>query len=289
MQYITLAEFLIRLALTIIVICIPLYQEIGTLIKKMRSWIKFTVRRLLAIRPEDLLWSSEIVETAPIENTVDAHVWPNQETDLIDVDEFMVSETTTLEIDSDGTKIASASRHVTAKINLTPQELALHDKLAFLKHSAKLKQDAGKIQEAEKALIEAQTLWIHDRDVDSMLAALYFDQGSWIKASSLIKKLLGDDADNHDLIWQLWFIHMQQQDLDTAKHLFQKCIKLKDDKPKYYVSLVDVHIMQESRYDAMFLLEKLHKLRPAKYRLYGKYCYGVWAVGRYWCCQWMVD
>lgn len=70
----------------------------------------------------------------------------------------MVSETTTLEIDSDGTKIASASRHVTAKINLTPQELALHDKLAFLKHSAKLKQDAGKIQEAEKALIEAQTL-----------------------------------------------------------------------------------------------------------------------------------
>lgn len=56
---------------------------------------------------------------------------------------------------------------------------------------------------------------------------------------------------------------MQQQDLDTAKHLFQKCIKLKDDKPKYYVSLVDVHIMQESRYDAMFLLEKLHKLRPA--------------------------
>ncbi len=40
-------------------------------------------------------------------------------------------------------------------------------------------------------------------------------------------------------------------------------MELKDDNPKYFVSLVDIYVQENNIEAAIPLLEKVHKLRPA--------------------------
>jgi len=50
--------------------------------------------------------------------------------------------------------------------------------------------------------------------------------------------------------------------LDTAKILVEKAISVRNDNPKYYITLVDIHYAKNDFAGAVKSLEKVLKLRP---------------------------
>ncbi len=137
-------------------------------------------------------------------------------------------------------------------------------KLHEIKMSAITNRERGKAEDYEKKLIEWLALDPENHEFQERLSDLYFDQGNYVKAQSILKKIVNRDPSNHKAIWQIWQVYFKQDDLDTAKILIEKAISVKSDNPKYYISLVDILYTKGNIKEALKAMEQVLRLRPTK-------------------------
>jgi len=137
-------------------------------------------------------------------------------------------------------------------------------KIHEIKMSAITFKERGKLDEYEKKLIEWLALDSDNHEFQEKLSDYYFDQWNYVKAQSILKKIVNRNPANHKAIWQIWQVYYHQKDLDTAKILIEKAISVKSDNPKYYISLVDINYTKWNLKDAIKNMEKVLKLRPSK-------------------------
>lgn|GEM_PF-2984072 len=76
-------------------------------------------------------------------------------------------------------------------------------KLHEIKMSAITNRERGKIEEYEKKLIEGLALDPDYHEFQERLSDLYFEQGNYVKAQSILKKIVNRDPSNHKAIWQI--------------------------------------------------------------------------------------
>ncbi len=70
------------------------------------------------------------------------------------------------------------------------------------------------------------------------------------------------DPEDHQSIWQIGEIYFLTGDNETAEYLVDKAINLKNDNPKYYLTMVEIFYNTERLEDALSYMEKVIKLRP---------------------------
>lgn len=131
-----------------------------------------------------------------------------------------------------------------------------------IKYAALTYKERGKKDEYEKKLIEWISLIGDHEEFLTMLADHYFEEGHYVKAGTLLKKIIHLNPENHRAIWQLWQIYAHDKDIETAKLLLEKARDLKDDNPKYLISLVEIYYEERNIKECITLVEKLSKLRP---------------------------
>ena len=131
-----------------------------------------------------------------------------------------------------------------------------------IRMSALTNKERGKIEDYEKKLIEWLMLEPENKEFTERLSDHYFTNQQYLKAMSLLKKLVNNDPNHHKAIRQIGQIYIHQNDLDTAKILIEKAISEKSDNPKYHISLVDIHYAKNNLTEAIRSMEKVLKLRP---------------------------
>lgn len=131
-----------------------------------------------------------------------------------------------------------------------------------IKYAALTYKERWKKDEYEKKLIEGIALVGDHEEFLIMLADHYFEAGQYVRAATLLKKIIHINPENHRAIWQLWQIYAHDKDRETAKLLLEKARDLKDDNPKYLISLVEMYYEEKNMRECILLVEKLSKLRP---------------------------
>ncbi len=131
-----------------------------------------------------------------------------------------------------------------------------------IKYAALTYKERGKKDEYEKKLVEWISLVGDHEEFLTMLADHYFEEGHYVKAATLLKKIIHINPTNHRAIRQLWQIYAHDNDKETAKLLLEKARDLKDDNPKYLISLVEVYYEENNIRECITIVEKLSKLRP---------------------------
>lgn len=145
----------------------------------------------------------------------------------------------------------------TKKLNERDAQLLESIKFAALSH-----KERGKLDLYEKKLIEWLALDNESIELLQLLWEHYFTSGNFIKALSLLKKVINMQPDNHKVIWQIGQMYLSQGEQSTAKLLIEKAISLKDDNPKYHISMVEIHYENQDIKQAIRSMEKILKLRP---------------------------
>lgn len=131
-----------------------------------------------------------------------------------------------------------------------------------IKYAALTYKERGKKDEYEKKLIEwISLIWDHEEFL-TMLADHYFEAGQYVKAGTLLKKIIHINPENHRAIRQLGQIYANDNDKETAKLLLEKARDLKDDNPKYLISLVEIYYEEGNIRECITIVEKLSRLRP---------------------------
>lgn len=123
-------------------------------------------------------------------------------------------------------------------------------------------KERWKKEEYEKKLIEWLAMDPDNKEFQNRLSEYYFENQQYVKALSLLKKIVNDTPEHHKAIRQIWQIYIHQWDLDTARILIEKAISVKDDNPKYYITLVDILYAKDDLPEAIKAMEKVLKLRP---------------------------
>lgn len=119
-----------------------------------------------------------------------------------------------------------------------------------------------KIDEYEKKLIEWLAIDPSNLEITKQLAELYFTIWDHKKALSLSKRIIEEDPEDHNAIRQIWEIYLLTWDLKTSEILVEKAINLKPTNPKYYISMVEILYNTERKKEAIDCMEKIVKLRP---------------------------
>lgn len=131
-----------------------------------------------------------------------------------------------------------------------------------IKYAALSYKERGKKDEYEKKLVEWISLVGDHEEFLIMLADHFFEEGHYVKAATLLKKIINLNPVNHRAIRQLWQIYAHDKDKETAKLLLEKARDLKDDNPKYLISLIEIYYEENNLRECVSLVEKLSKLRP---------------------------
>lgn len=145
---------------------------------------------------------------------------------------------------------------------LPDEQIKKNKKLETIKYAALASKERGKITQYEKKLVEWLALDPWNITFLSLLSSHYFDSNQEIKALTLLKKVVNKEPTNHKAIWQIGQIYTSQKQFETAQLLIEKAIALKDDHPKYYISLVEIRYETWDIQKAIQTMEKLLKLRP---------------------------
>lgn len=120
----------------------------------------------------------------------------------------------------------------------------------------------GKFDEYEKKIIEWLAIDPGDKDLNKLLADLYFTLGNYKKALPVLKKIVEWDPKDHKAIWQIGEIYLNSSDFSVAELLIQKAIAINPSNPKYYISMVELLYNTDRKQDAVVEMEKVIKLRP---------------------------
>lgn len=187
------------------------------------------------------------------------------------VQQPLLEETLTTPIETTDSDEVFAEDHINIE-DLAPQEaqqviikkLSERDAqlLEALKFEALSHKERGKLDLYEKKLIEWLALDSENYELMQLLWEHYFTMGNFIKALSLLKKVINNQADNHKVIRQIGQIYLSQGEQSTAKLLIEKAISLKEDNPKYHISMVEIHYENQDIKQAIRSMEKILKLRP---------------------------
>jgi len=133
-------------------------------------------------------------------------------------------------------------------------EKIIYDALGFRKD--------GKLDEYEKKIIEGLAIDQDDKDLNKLLADLYFTMDNYKKALPILKKIVEMDPKDHKAIRQIGEIYLTSGDFDIAELLIQKAISISPTNPKYYISMVELLYNTDRKHDAIVEMEKVIKLRP---------------------------
>ncbi len=144
----------------------------------------------------------------------------------------------------------------------TSNKELLTKKLERIKYQAISLKEKWELDKYEQKLVEWLSYDSDNMDITKMLADYYFSTGYHKKALPLLKKILEKESNNHKAIWQIWQIYLEKEDLETAKLLISKAIYLKNDNPKYHVSMAEVMYSMEEAKEAIWYMENAVKLRP---------------------------
>ncbi len=120
----------------------------------------------------------------------------------------------------------------------------------------------GKFDEYEKKVIEGLAIDSEDKDLNKLLADLYFTMGNYKKALPILKKIVEMDPKDHKAIRQIGEIYLTSGDFNIAELLIQKAIGINPSNPKYYISMVELLYNTDRKHDAIVEMEKVIKLRP---------------------------
>ena len=133
-------------------------------------------------------------------------------------------------------------------------EKIIYDALGFRKD--------GKLDEYEKKIIEGLAIDSEDKDLNKLLADLYFTMSNYKKALPILKKIVDIDPKDHKAIWQIGEIYLTSGDFNIAELLIQKAIGINPNNPKYYISMVELFYNTDRKNEAIVEMEKVIKLRP---------------------------
>lgn len=120
----------------------------------------------------------------------------------------------------------------------------------------------GKLDEYEKKIIEWLAIDQEDKDLNKLLADLYFTMSNYKKALPILKKIIEMEPKDHKAIWQIGEIYLTSSDFNIAELLIQKAITINPTNPKYYISMVELLYNTDRKNDAITEMEKVIKLRP---------------------------
>jgi len=120
----------------------------------------------------------------------------------------------------------------------------------------------GKFDEYEKKIIEWLAIDPEDKDLNKLLADLYFTMENYKKALPILKKIVDMDSNDHKAIWQIGEIYLTSSDFAVAEMLIQKAIGINPTNPKYYISMVELLYNTDRKQDTIPEMEKVIKLRP---------------------------
>lgn len=121
----------------------------------------------------------------------------------------------------------------------------------------------GKLDEYEKKIIEGLAIDQEDKELNKLLADLYFAMSNYKKSLPILKKIVDMDPKDHKAIWQIGEIYLTSGDFNIAELLIQKAITINPSNPKYYISMVELLYNTDRKHEAITELEKVIKLRPA--------------------------
>lgn len=133
-------------------------------------------------------------------------------------------------------------------------EKIIYDALGFRKD--------GKLDEYEKKIIEGLAIDQEDKELNKLLADLYFAMSNYKKSLPILKKIVDMDPKDHKAIWQIGEIYLTSGDFAIAELLLQKAIGINPNNPKYYISMVELLYNTDRKHEAIVELEKVVKLRP---------------------------
>lgn len=267
--------------LTIRYIRITVYTQTSRIAQRAGPSIKSVIRRPAKVNGkteingapdpdtnESSTGVAEETETVEIdiEPRVDAFTYYDQEplspTEISETTSspIEISETTSSPVEStNNNNEINNSEEIVAEKKLSEKEQKQFDDLRIDAISCK---ERGKLDLYEKKLIEALAIDPQNLEIIRMLGDHYFDTGKYIKALSLLKRVINEDPSNHKAVWQIGQIYLHDDQVETAKLLVEKAISLKDDNPRYYISLVEIHYQLWDLKEAIRSLEKVLKLRP---------------------------
>lgn len=160
------------------------------------------------------------------------------------------------------TEIMEISAQNDNEISLSQNNDKLVQQLEDIRYAALTYKERGKKDEYEKKLVEGISLAPDHEDFLTLLADHYFDSAQYVKASTLLKKIIHLYPNNHRQLRQLGQIYMQQQEKDAAIVLLEQARELKPDNPKYLISLIEYYYEQHNLLECVAHVETLTKLRP---------------------------
>lgn len=131
-----------------------------------------------------------------------------------------------------------------------------------IKYAALTYKERGKPEKYEQKLVEWLSIDQENQEFMTMLADHYFMSGNYVKALTLLKKVIIRMPENHKAIWQIGRIYQSQAKPDAAQLLIEKALEKKPDHPKYLISLVEIHYDKSELRKALSVMERLRKLRP---------------------------
>lgn len=236
----------IRVVFTIILLSFPLGIVIFLLMKrwtKLRKLIKQKLHNIKALdkmRNELLQQRAKEVKT---EHNIDNQV-------ISDIFENKVEE-------SENLTEGSSDQIINKSIQEKQKKL-----LEKIFYEANIYKKDWKLEEYEKKIIEWLAIEPENLELNKQLADLYFTIWNHKKALSLLKKIIEEDSDDHNAIWQIWEIYLISGDYETSELLIEKAINLKPNNPKYYISMVEILYNTERKKEAIAVMEKIVKLRP---------------------------
>ena len=226
------------------------------------------------LQPEESYVSNEFENNQlPVEETIVVQV-PSTTTDAeslnqsedddknIDIPEIISQPTQQATDKTESTdEVSISSRRKTTHSSDIDQQ-KFQKQLESLKYAALTYKERGKTDKYEKKLIEWLSLDQNNQEFMNLLADHYFATGKYVKALTLLKKIVTKQTTNHKAVRQIWRIYQAQEKPEAAQLLIEKALEQKPDHPKYLISLVEVHYDKWEKRHALEIMERLRKIRP---------------------------
>lgn len=135
----------------------------------------------------------------------------------------------------------------------------------YLKNEIELLKSKWLMVEYEKKLIEATIDFPDDYYFNNALWDRYMESEDFKKAHTLFKKIYTLHENDDKILFKLWLINLELNDLSAAEFLVWKAKDLKPENPRYYQVLAEIKYNTEKIDESIELMERAVDLRPTKF------------------------